>query len=183
MQRLGGRPRGSLTDKLWRTNLSFRVWLILWRTNSDGQICPSEYESYSEGKTLTENFCRYIQFLLLQILSFSWYISHELFLTANSMLKVLVITLFMHEKTRKMKKAFCFDNCSCYNLRKNVSSSDFSFSQVTKIEKREPRERFLKPQPTANGNLRKNKIIFLKIVARTIIETECFFHFSGFFVA
>ena len=59
------------------------------------------------------------------------------------MLKVLVITLFMHEKTRKMKKAFCFDNCSCYNLRKNVSSSDFSFSQVTSVAKKEPRGTFL----------------------------------------
>ena len=84
-----------------------------------------------------------IQFLLLQILSFSWNISHELhILTANSMLKVLVITLFMHEKNRKMKKAFCFDNCSCYNLWKNVSSSDFSFSQVTSVEKRELRGTF-----------------------------------------
>ena len=59
------------------------------------------------------------------------------------MLKVLVITLFMHEKTRKMKKAFCFNNCSCYNLRKNVSSSDFSFSQVTSVAKKEPRGTFL----------------------------------------
>ena len=56
--------------------------------------------------------------------------------------KVLVITL-CHEKARKMKKAFCFNNCSCYNLRKNVSSSDFSFSQVTSVEEREPRGTFL----------------------------------------
>ena len=68
--------------------------------------------------------------------------SYELYLTANSMPKILVITL-CHEKTRKMKKAFCFDNCSCYNLRKNVSSSDFSFSQVTSVEEREPRGTFL----------------------------------------
>ena len=56
--------------------------------------------------------------------------------------KMLVITL-CHEKTRKMKNAFCFDNCSCYNLRKNVSSSDFSFSQVTSVAKKEPRGTFL----------------------------------------
>ena len=28
----------------------------LWRTNSDGQICPSEYDSYSDGQTLTDKF-------------------------------------------------------------------------------------------------------------------------------
>ena len=42
-----------------------------------------------------------------------------------------------------MKKIFCFNNCSCYNLRKNLSSFDFSFSQVTSVEEREPRGTFL----------------------------------------
>ena len=32
-------------------------------------------------------------------------------------------------------------------LRKNFSASDFSFSQVTEVEKREPRKSFSKPRP------------------------------------
>ena len=47
-----------------------------------------------------------------------------------------------NEKARKMKKAFCFDICSCHYLRQNLSTSDLSFSQVTSVEKREPRKHF-----------------------------------------
>ena len=36
-------------------------------------------------------------------------------------------------------------------LRKNLSSYDFSFSQVTEVEEREPRESFLKPRPKAEA--------------------------------
>jgi len=74
------------------------------------------------------------------------------------MLKVLVITLFMHEKTRKMKKAFCFDNCSCYNLWKNVSSSDFGFS--------------LFATSVAWEKLKSDEDKFFLRVASTIIETK-----------
>ncbi len=41
-----------------------------------------------------------------------------------------------------MKKIFCFDICSCHYLRQNLSTSDLSFSQVTSVEKREPRKHF-----------------------------------------
>ena len=47
-----------------------------------------------------------------------------------------------NEKARKMKKIFCFDICSCHYLRQNLSTSDLSFSQVTSVEKREPRKHF-----------------------------------------
>ena len=47
-----------------------------------------------------------------------------------------------NEKARKMKKVFCFDICSCHYLRQNLSTSDLSFSQVTSVEKREPRKHF-----------------------------------------
>ena len=47
-----------------------------------------------------------------------------------------------NEKARKMKKAFCFNICSCHYLRQNLSTSDLSFSQVTSVEKREPRKHF-----------------------------------------
>ena len=41
-----------------------------------------------------------------------------------------------------MKKTFCFDICSCHYLRQSLSTSDLSFSQVTSVEKREPRKHF-----------------------------------------
>ena len=47
-----------------------------------------------------------------------------------------------NEKARKMKKVFCFDICSCHYLRQSLSTSDLSFSQVTSVEKREPRKHF-----------------------------------------
>ena len=47
-----------------------------------------------------------------------------------------------NEKARKMKKIFCFDICSCHYLRQSLSTSDLSFSQVTSVEKREPRKHF-----------------------------------------
>ena len=47
-----------------------------------------------------------------------------------------------NEKARKMKKIFCFNICSCHYLRQNSSTSDLSFSQVTSVEKREPRKHF-----------------------------------------
>ena len=40
-------------------------------------------------------------------------------------------------------------------LRKNLSSSDFSFSQVTEVEKREPRKSFSKPKPDFWGRGRR----------------------------
>ena len=47
-----------------------------------------------------------------------------------------------NEKTRKMKKAFCFDICSCHYLRQNLSLSDLTISQVTSVQKRESRKHF-----------------------------------------
>ena len=41
-----------------------------------------------------------------------------------------------------MKKAFCFDICSCHYLRQNLSSSDLRISQVTSVQKRESRKHF-----------------------------------------
>ena len=111
-------------------------------------------------------------------------------------------------------------NLQCYfvliielaTLRKNLSMSDFNFSQVTEVEKREPRKSFLKPKPDFWGRGRRPRprneqaeaekcfrsslfstevtleiqitrgLIFSRTIASTIIETECFFHFSGFFV-
>ena len=40
-------------------------------------------------------------------------------------------------------------------LRKNLSTSDFSFSQVTEVEKREPRKSFSKPKPDFWGRGRR----------------------------
>ena len=41
-----------------------------------------------------------------------------------------------------MKKAFCFDICSCHYLRQNLSLSDLRISQVNSVEKRELRKHF-----------------------------------------
>ena len=41
-----------------------------------------------------------------------------------------------------MKKAFCFDICSCHYLRQNLSLSDLTISQVTSVQKRESRKHF-----------------------------------------
>ena len=46
------------------------------------------------------------------------------------------------KKPEKWKKIFCFDICSCHYLRQSLSTSDLSFSQVTSVEKREPRKHF-----------------------------------------
>ena len=87
-------------------------------------------------------------------------------------------------------------------LRKTLSTSDFSFSQVTNIEKREPRKSFSKPRPrneqaevekcfrgslfSTEATLEKLKSdvdLFLpEKVAGTIIKIECLFHLSGFFI-
>ena len=85
-----------------------------------------------------------------------------------------------------------------FRLREKLCSSDFSFSQVTKVGKRELRKRFLRLRQRRSremfprfpfsywGNLAKTQIrrgqILPKEVSSTNIETECFFHFSGFFV-
>ena len=117
--------------------------------------------------------------------------SYELYLTANSMPKILVITL-CHEKTRKMKKAFCFDMCPCHSLWKNLSSSDFRFSQVTSVEKGKPRKHF---SASACGLSLKNLFLgspfstsvtwekrksdedkFFLRVAQTNIETKYYCH-------
>ena len=159
----------TLKEKLWWTNFSFRVWVIPWRKNSD-------------GKTLTEK---------LWWKNFVYFFSFFPIFTSTKRLNFIIfmLDLLCHEKTRKMKKTFCFNNCSCYILRKNLSSFDFSFSQVTSVEEREPRGTFLslglRPRLQKTfprfpffywGNLGKTKIrrghIFSKIVARTIIETE-----------
>ena len=85
-------------------------------------------------------------------------------------------------------------------LREKFSASDLSFSLVTKVWKREPREGrifeaetegrsweiFLRFPFLYRGNLGNSQIrqgqFFSKTVGRTIIETECFFHLSGIFV-
>ena len=48
-----------------------------------------------------------------------------------------------NEKANKMKKAFCFDICSCHYLRQNLPTSDLRFSQVTSVEKKETSKTFL----------------------------------------
>ena len=55
-----------------------------------------------------------------------------------------------------MKKAFCFDNCAGYFLRKKFVHVWFEISSVTSVDKREPRGTFLslglfisRPRPTA----------------------------------
>ena len=48
----------------------------------------------------------------------------------------------LDEKARKMKKAFCFDICSCHSLRQNLSTSDLRIASVTSVEKRELQEHF-----------------------------------------
>ena len=85
----------------------------------------------SDGKTLMEKLCLLFSFFPI----FTY--------TKRLNLNIFMLDLLCHEKTRKMKKTFCFNNCSCYNLRKNLSSFDFSFSQVTSVEEREPRGTFL----------------------------------------
>ena len=84
-------------------------------------------------------------------------------------------------------------------MTENFSTVILVFPQVTEVDKREPRESFLKPRPQAEaekcsprfpffywGNLDKPQIrrgqICPKDVASTKIETECFFICSGFFV-
>ena len=85
----------------------------------------------SDGKTLMEKLC--LLFSFFPIFTYTKRLNFIIFM----------LDLLCHEKTRKMKKTFCFNNCSCYNLRKNLSSFDFSFSQVTSVEEREPRGTFL----------------------------------------
>ena len=41
-----------------------------------------------------------------------------------------------------MKKAFCFDICSCHFLQQILSLSDLRIPQVTLVEKRESRKHF-----------------------------------------
>ena len=70
-----------------------------------------------------------------------------------------------------------------------------SFSQVTSVEKREPRKHFSASASKTffsvpffllrllGKNSNQTWISFASDVARTNIETEYFFHFSGFFVS
>ena len=58
-----------------------------------------------------------------------------------------------------MKKAFCFDNCAGYFLRKKFVHVWFEISSVTSVDKREPRGTFLslglfisRPRPTASAS-------------------------------
>ena len=41
-----------------------------------------------------------------------------------------------------MKKAFCFNICSCHSLWQNLSTSDLRIASVTSVEKRELQEHF-----------------------------------------
>ena len=66
-----------------------------------------------------------------------------------------------------MKKAFCFDICPCHSLWKNLSSSDFRFSQVTSVEKRKPRKHF---SASASGLSLKN--LFLGFLFSTSVTWE-----------
>ena len=87
-------------------------------------------QTTSDGKKIAQSFCCQtwpnICAMAKKYLIFSMKLLHK----AN-------------EKARKMKKAFCFNICSCHSLWQNVSSSDFSFSQVTSVAKKEPRGTFL----------------------------------------
>ena len=114
---------------------------------------------------------------------------------------------------KKWKKHSVLIIFPCHSLNQNSSTSDLSFSQVTSVEKREPRKHFsasacsflglgLRSRPQKSGfgfeklflsslfstlvtweKLKSDKDKFLpKKVASTILETECFFHLSGFFV-
>ena len=96
-----------------------------------------------------------------------------------------------------MKKAFCFDNCAGYFLRKKFVHVWFEISSVTSVDKREPRGTFLslglfisRPRPTASaskmrprlrktfprfpfvyfGNLGKTQIRGQKFFLRRVIE-------------
>ena len=117
----------TLKEKLWWTNFSFRVWVIPWRKNSDGKTLTEKlWRKNSDGKTL-----------------FTFFIFPNFYLYKKAEFYHFHVRFVMPRKTRKMKKTFCFNNCSCYNLWKNLSSFDFSFSQVTSVEEREPRGTFL----------------------------------------
>ena len=98
-----------------------------------------------------------------------------------------------------MKKAFCFDNCAGYFLRKKFVHVWFEISSVTSVDKREPRGTFLslglfisRPRPTASaskmrprlrktfprfpfvyfGNLGKTQIRGQKFFLRRVIEKK-----------
>ena len=83
--------------------------------------------------------CDYVKFLL----GFYWDVFDFSQFPDRFLKKSLVKGIWnANEKARKMKKAFCFDICSCHYLRQNLSTSDLSFFQVTSVEKREPRKHF-----------------------------------------
>ena len=83
--------------------------------------------------------CDYVKFLM----GFYWDVFDFSQFPDRFLKKSLVKGIWnANEKARKMKKAFCFDICSCHYLRQSLSTSDLSFSQVTSVEKREPRKHF-----------------------------------------
>ena len=103
------------------------------------------------------------------------------------------------EMFKGIKIVFCFDICLCHSEEKFVLVW-FSFFPSYRSRKRGTEKKIFEAEAAGRswemflrfpffywGNLGKTKIrrgqIFPKRVARTHIETECFFHFSGFFVA
>ena len=66
-----------------------------------------------------------------------------------------------------MKKAFCFDICSCHYLRQNLSSSDLRISQVTSVQKRESRKHF-----SASAYGLGFKKLFLSSLSSTSVTLE-----------
>ena len=76
------------------------------------------------------------------------------------------------KKPKQMKKAFCFDICSCHYLRQSLSTSDLSFSQVTSVEKREPRKNFLRPRPQAEAEKCFRDSLFCTEVTWEILKSD-----------
>ena len=83
--------------------------------------------------------CDYVKFLL----GFYWDVFDFSQFPDRFLKKSLVKGIWnANEKARKMKKVFCFNICSYHYLRQNIFTSDLSFSQLTSVEKREPRKHF-----------------------------------------
>ena len=57
-------------------------------------------------------------------------------------------------------------------LRKNLSSSDLSFSKVTEVEEREPRKSFLKPRPQAEAEKCFRDSLFSIEVTEEILKSD-----------
>ena len=57
-------------------------------------------------------------------------------------------------------------------LRKNLSSSDLSFSKVTEVEERKPRKSFLKPGPQAEAEKCFRDSLFSTEVTEEILKSD-----------